>query len=46
MLLKKYVIYLLENLINGKKYVGQTGNFNTRMTGHKNSIKRNYIQFH
>lgn len=33
-------IYLIENLINCKKYVGQSTNFHSRKISHKHDIKR------
>ena len=36
-------VYLIENLTNGKKYIGQTVNFESRKRCHKcNYIKKNY----
>ena len=32
-------IYLIENLINCKKYIGQTTNFQSRKNSHKNDSK-------
>ncbi len=36
-------VYLIENLTNGKKYIGQTVNFKSRKRCHKcNHTKKNY----
>ena len=32
-------VYLIENLTNGKKYIGQTVNFQRRKNGHKKDSK-------
>lgn len=38
--MSKYTIYAIENLVNGKWYVGQTANFRNRKKQHMNELKR------
>ncbi len=33
-----YVIYEIRNIVNGKKYIGKTSNFNSRISCHKNLL--------
>ena len=34
-------IYCIENIINHKRYIGQSRNINARIAGHKNLLKKN-----
>lgn len=38
---KKIGIYCIENIINGKKYIGQSINLKDRLYGHKTKLKHN-----
>lgn len=38
---KKIGIYCIENMVNGKKYVGQSVNLKDRLYGHKTKLKHN-----
>lgn len=38
---KKIGIYCIENIINGKKYIGQSVNLKDRLYGHKTKLKHN-----